>query len=496
MSYLPELIAFVSGAVVMILELDGSRIIAPYLGTSTIVWTGLIGVILGSLSFGYWWGGKLADKEANFKTLGKVLAAAALSVLAIAYLKNLLELTTLFPHHLIVTTLVGTTILFAPATLFLGIVTPYVARLKMKTVENSGRTVGTLYALSTLGSIIGTFLGGFVLISYFGSTQILLLLSATLFVLAAGACGTHTPKEKVLVFLCLLLGLLVLLLKPSSGLSANVIRDIDTEYSRVWILDDRDAATGRAVRYMTNTMYGIQSGSFLDTPDELLFPYTKLFDLAATLYPDFDRALMIGAGAYSYPKHFTRIYKNASLDVVEIDPALTELAAQYFGLTENPRVAIINEDGRTFLNRNKKRYDVIWNDAFLSHLNIPFQLTTHEAIQKMYDSLDENGIVMTNIISAITGPKSTFLQAEYATYKKIFPAVYLIQVNDRPETEGQNIMLVALKSPEADMQLTQTPTTLGGVRVKKVFTLESDPSVPALTDEFAPIEKYIAQMLL
>src|SRR3989344_9059481 len=163
MKYILEIIAFVSGAVVMILELDGSRIIAPYLGTSTIIWTSLIGVILGSLSIGYWWGGRLADKSANYRTLAKILALAAIFVLSTSYLKNLLEVAALLSINIIFLTIGGTIILFTPATICLGMVSPYTVRLKMTAVETSGKTVGSFYAISTCGSIVGTFLGGFVL---------------------------------------------------------------------------------------------------------------------------------------------------------------------------------------------------------------------------------------------------------------------------------------------------------------------------------------------
>ncbi|MDO8482193.1 MAG: fused MFS/spermidine synthase, partial [bacterium] len=446
MNPLPNIIAFTCGAVVMILELDGSRIIAPYLGTGTFVWTGLIGVILGSLSLGYWWGGKVADKSANFKTLAKILALAGLFVWSIAYLKNLLELSLFLPQSMIAATLIGTTFLFSPATILLGMITPYIARLKLDTLETSGKTIGTLYALSTLGSIIGTFLGGFLLISYLGSTKIITLLATTLFVLAAAAFFKNNSKDKVLIIGCILLALLAFTIKPSGSFSRQIILDTDTEYSRVWIFDGIDKASGRPARYLSNNTRGLQSGMFLDDPDELIFPYTRLFDLAAEMYPNFKKALMIGAGAYSYPKHFARTFPKSSLDVVEIDPELKKLAAEYFALKENPRVATFDEDGRIFLNRNKTRYDIILNDTFLSHLNIPYQLTTTEAIKKMSDALNAKGVVMTNIISAASGPSSHFLQAEYLTYKRIFPSVFLIKVVSKSDTELQNIMLVALKT--------------------------------------------------
>ncbi len=491
-----ELTAFISGAVVMILELDGSRIIAPYLGTSTIVWTGLIGIILGSLSIGYWFGGKLSDKDANFFTLGKILAVSAICVLYISYFKNILALALYFSSDLIVSTIVGTTILFAPATIFLGMVTPYVARLKMKNIETSGSAIGSLYAISTLGSIIGTFLGGFVLISYFGSTTIILLLSSILFLLASiSFWNSDKLNRKTFALVCIVGAVSIFLLKPPQSFGMELIDDIDTEYSRVWIFDSKDKATGRPVRFISNNMSGLQSGMFLDEPAELLFPYTKLFDLATDIRPDFKSALMIGAGAYSYPKHFTATFPKSHMDVVEIDPKLKSIAEKYFSFKPSSQITAIDEDGRTYLNRNVSKYQIILNDAFLSQLSIPFQLATKEAVQKIYDSLDANGVVMTNILSATEGPASDFLSAEYQTYKSVFPEVFLIKVTDKPKEQPQNIMLIAYKTKGSALPLSVLRKKYG-INPENVFVPKITSDSTILTDEFAPIEKYMVKMLI
>ena len=111
------------------------------------------------------------------------------------------------------------------------------------------------------------------------------------------------------------------------------------------------------------------------------------------------------------------------MDVVEIDPGMTRIARKYFGLYDNARLKIFHEDARTFLNRNKKKYDVIYSDAFNSFNSVPYQLATSEAVEKMYAALNNDGLVIHNIISAINGKKGEFLRAEIATYKKYFPYV-------------------------------------------------------------------------
>jgi len=180
-----ELVVFICGAVVMIFEIVGSRILGPYIGTSIFVWTSLIGIILASLSLGYWFGGKMADRNPSFKQLVWIIIIAAFFIgLTISGKEDLLGLLSRQFTGIRMQAVISTIILFAPASVFLGMVTPYAVRLKIKDVKSSGRTVGNLYAISTIGSIIGTFLAGFVLIPFLGSTNILVLIAALLIITA------------------------------------------------------------------------------------------------------------------------------------------------------------------------------------------------------------------------------------------------------------------------------------------------------------------------
>jgi spermidine synthase len=137
------------------------------------------------------------------------------------------------------------------------------------------------------------------------------------------------------------------------------------------------------------------------------------------------------------------------MDVVEIDPGITEVAKKYFFLKDDPRLHIFHEDARVFLNNNSKKYDVIFGDAFTSWFSVPYQLTTKEAIQKHYDSLSENGIVILNIVSSLDGETGQFLRSEYYTFKEVFPQVYLFPTQNKNDTKlMQNIVLIALKDPK------------------------------------------------
>ena len=180
-----QLVSFFSGAATMILELTGSRMVAPFFGTSLIVWTALIGIIMTSLCIGNWLGGAVVDKNPDAKLLGRILIFAAIIIAITAYSSNMI-LTWLqsLGLNLYLASVFAAVIIFAPASILLGMVSPFVARLAMQNVDSSGAVVGRLSALNSAGSILGTFLGGFVLISLFPSGIILMLLSSLIALLS------------------------------------------------------------------------------------------------------------------------------------------------------------------------------------------------------------------------------------------------------------------------------------------------------------------------
>lgn len=493
MKYKLETIVFISGAIVMMLEITGSRVLAPYLGTSIFVWTSLIGIVLGSLSLGYFWGGKLADKNPTYQNLSLILIISALLVGLTTFFKEII-LNFLYENITDLRTgaVIAATVLFAPVSVLLGMVSPYAIKLKMKDLEKSGSTAGNLYAVSTIGSIVGTFLTGFFLLAYFGNTKLLLILGILLALISLLAYSEKLNKAKIatVILLAFYFGALENI-QNVFGKTGNII-DLDTLYNRVWIYEDTDKATGQQILKLGLNKTS-SSAMFLES-DELVFEYTKFYNLAKHFKPDLKKALMISGGAYSYPKEFLKKFPKANLDVVEIDPALTEIAKKYFHLKESPRLKSYHEDGRTFLNRTENTYDVIFGDAFQAFYAIPHQLTTLEAVEKMSDKLSKNGLVILNIISTIEGDAGKFLQAEYKTFKEVFPQVYIFPVQ-YPENGQllQNIILVALKS-EKEQAFTDLDPELNQY-LKHLWKNEIPQNIPILTDDFAPVDQYVMKLL-
>lgn len=486
-----ETTVFVCGAVVMVYEIIGSRIVSPFIGTSTYVWTSLIGVILGSLSLGYWLGGRVADKKPDAKILALVVFVAGGAISVTILIKDvILAAVTSLSTGLEIKSLIAAVLLFAPASVALGFVTPYAVRLKMRSVSDAGKTVGRLYALSTVGSIVGTFAAGFVLIPFVGSVRTLYLLAGSLLVLSLAIAPFAFTKTSFAVITMLVFGVVGSELAFNYQLRVKRVHDFDTEYSRVQIFEATDEKTHRPIRGMATDPYFVQSVIYLDG-DDLYSRYSRYYHLIRYLRPDFRTTLMIGGAGFIFPQKYLQTYPDATIDVVELDPLMPDIARDYFRLTPDPRLKIVNEDGRLFLNRAPTgAYDAVLMDAFGSLFSVPYQLTTIEAARHVDRVLDSDGIVIFNLGSAITGSRNRFLQAELATYRAVFPSVHLFKVNgEKKDDDVQNLMIVACKT---ECRFDETPISddeTGGLLANR-YAENISLDVPLLTDDLAPVEYY------
>ncbi len=484
-----EITVFVCGALVMIYEIIGSRLLSPYIGASTYVWTSLIGVILAALSLGYWLGGKIADRRPEIKILAAVIFFAGGLVSLTIFSKDLiLSFIAGSALQLEVKSLIAALLLFAPASVLLGFVTPYAVKLKMSSLADAGKTVGRLYALSTVGSIFGTFLAGFFLIPFVGSTRTLYLIAACLISLSFLLVPFALSLFNLMILIFFVLAIAASELKDLYLLHKNDLRDIDTEYSRVQVFKTTDAKTKKEIRALATDPFFIQSGMFLDS-DALVFPYAEYYHLLRHFKPDFEQTLMIGGAGYSFPKEYLQTYKSSQIDVVEIDPQMTKIARRFFRLRDDPRLKIFHQDGRTFLNQaESNRYDAILMDAFGSLFSIPFQLTTIEAVQQIDRALKDDGVVIFNLVSAIEGDSSRFLQAEIKTYQQVFPQVFLFKINSHyPDDRVQNLIIVASKKNFASLISNEAQMI---ELLNHLYGRKFESEINILTDDLAPVEYY------
>lgn len=469
----------------MVLELVGSRLMAPYLGTSLFVWTSLIGVILGCLALGYWYGGILADKRPEPKILAALLFTSGLLVALVGLAGDpLLFLVQNTFSDVRIGAVAATTVLFGIPAVLLGMVSPYAVRLRLSAVQKSGAEVGSLYALSTLGSIAGTFLAGFFLLSYFSHRAILFGLGATLILLAFAASGGGSKAKHLAALAALLAASCV---PPFTQLvMGKDLVDTHTAYNRVWIYDA--FMEGRRVRVMQ--LNDTSDSAMFMPDDELALQYTKYFRLAGHFRPGIRRALMVGAGAYSYPKFFLREAPDAVLETVEIDPGLTVLAKKHFGLQDDPRLEVFHEDARTFLQRPGSRYEAIFVDVYKSH-SIPFQLTTREAMRAFRGRLADDGVFVMNVVSGIEGKNGRLLRALLATMDEFFPQIHVYTMpGEKDAQDWQNLAVVAFPSKEKRRMAGENADI--NRYLSNIWTKDIPRDMPALTDGFAPVERYMA----
>ncbi|MGA9774498.1 MAG: fused MFS/spermidine synthase [Candidatus Dormiibacterota bacterium] len=383
-------VVVLSGAAALTVEICASRLLAPFYGTSTVVWANIIGLILLYLSAGYWVGGRIADRHPTGHWLGGLLLAAAAATAAVPFVaRPILELALQALTGLSVgTTLASffaTLLLFSVPVTLLGMVSPYAVRLAMSDVAQAGRVAGRLYALSTLGSIAGTFIPALVTIQLVGTQRSLL----------GAALGCALAATLLLGWRWVLSVLAVVALtalppgpvKPIRGLLAEA----ESQYQYVDIVQSQ-----AGVRYL-QLNEGIVSHSEWRAHSVLTGGEWDMFLVAPPLLDHpVRRVLVIGNACGTIARAYAAYYPSAAVDGVELDPTVTQLCRRYMGEAAIPNLKVITADGRPYLATTKARYDLIIVDAYQQPY-IPFQLATKEFFQLCQDHLTPGGAVALNL---------------------------------------------------------------------------------------------------
>ena len=481
--YKMKITVFLCGALGMILELVAARILSPYVGSSNLIWTTIIGIMLTSMSIGYWLGGKIADKKPDINLLSLfILVGAFFTSLIPLWETVLVKPFSEISNQLVLVAIICSALVFGIPSFILAMVSPFAVKLEDKTHEDIGKTSGKISSLSTIGSIVGTFVGGFLLIPNLGVRMLILILTIVLFILSFMMFDRKNIKYSVCMMVCLitLLGLNYYGKVIFEKNNTDIIMDVDSEYSRIWI---KNLSVGDTNYKTMQVDTGLESYINQET-NEMGAAYLYYYDLFDYYNKDAKSTLMIGGAAYTYPTYYLNKYEDKTIDVVEIDDKMTELAQGQFGLDiENPRLKIYTQDGRSFLNRTENKYDTILIDAFKG-LNAPFELTTYEALNKVKNALNDNGVVITNVISSLEGKDEDFIKYEYATYKAVFPEVKLFKVRDVEDSSSQNLILVGFKNSDKNIneEKHEEYKNLLDMEVKD-FTSDRE----IVTDHFAPI---------
>lgn len=492
---------FVSGAVVMALELLGSRLLAPVFGNSIFVWGSLIGVVLAALSAGYYAGGWIADRRPSFQVLSTIIFAAGILILVLPTLtRPIFDAVITLNLGERYSPLVATMVLLAPPSVLLGMVSPYAIRLVAKGVETLGRASGNLYALSTLGSIVGTFVTVFILIPEFGVDKIIVGIAALLLVIAF--LGLSFRLKVLVLFLLIsipfaapyLVGHRLTVATYTLALG-DTIYETDTPYHHLLVADAYDPTRLTTVRYLILDD-NFHSAMDIGNPDRTVFAYTDYFHIGFLLNPNITSVLFIGGGGFTGPKAFLKDYPDVLVDVVEIDYEVIRVAQRYFNVDRtDPRLRIFNEDGRTYIQKTTQKYDLVVLDAY-SRTYVPFHLMTREFFKEVSAHLTAKGIIVSNLISRIPPSEAQLLRAEVNTLNVVFPRVYTFAVRGPDFAELQNVILLAtrISTPMTEIEFqrraessTIPRSTVLRNYVGNLFTLEIGDSM-ILTDNFAPVE--------
>ncbi len=487
-----ELIVFISGGVLLALEIVASRAVAPYFGNSVYVWGSLIGVFLAALSLGYFLGGRAATRWPAWGPFLALVLASGACIYPIPHVAGAV-LGAIAAHNFgpRADPLIGSAALFFLPSVLLGTVSPYAVRLRARSVEGVGNVAGMLYALSTLGSIVGTLLAAFVLISAFGVRSIIQILGVTEMGLAllgwvwVRRVGAGAAAATVIAAVLTLGGAV-----PPDG--PGVVYARDTIYHRITVSDEG------LRRYLKLDRYW-QSARDLDAPQRTVFGYTDYLHLPLVFHSAPRRVLFVGMGGGTAPSRFYRDYPEVQIEVVEIDPAVVETARRFFALPAGPRIRVHVQDGRLWLRRTTEQYDLIALDAYLID-TIPFHLATREFYTEAAARLAPGGALASNVIGAIIGPQSRLFRAIYKTYRSVFPSVYVFPVDGGPSQALQNIILVGTMEPRLGraeiLARAARAVETGQVRIEGYVRDAGDlyegpieaEGVPLLTDDFAPTD--------
>lgn len=451
-----ELAVLASGISSMGLEILAGRMISPEFGSSIYTWGTIIGVFLASLALGYQRGGEKADSELNHNKLGGLLVAATayIAFILVSY-EYILVQSRLIQVPSRFGSFVPVTILFAPPTYYLGYISPYAAELSQR--ESTGDAAGHIYALGTFGSIIGAFATTYLLIPYFSIIQIGIILGGVLLITAVYIMLPDIPKistVKIILVVVALVGV-PLLTPPVSDHPGETVYQTQTPYQELEVVDNDNVRT----LYLDGLQH---SAMHLNNPDKHIFNYTKNFYIPFLMQDDINNVLFIGGGGFTGPKMFAE-RPNVSVDVVELDPIVFSTAKEYFNVSESDDLDVHIQDGREYVRSTNETYDLIILDAYKKSA-VPFHLTTQSFMQLTKEKLDQDGMVLSNLISAEKGPASVFYKSEYKTMNTVYPQVYSFPTTDNRGV--QNIILIGTKS---DRQI-QKQTLLQRSKTRNINT--------------------------
>jgi spermidine synthase len=471
-------IVFIAGAATLAVEICASRLLAPFFGNSTIVWANVIGLILVYLSLGYWFGGQIADRHPEPHLLGRIVLVAALAIAVIPFVARpfldatVSELDTASLGAAVGSFLAALALFAVPVTL-LGTVSPFAIRLALPAVERAGATAGRLYALSTIGSILGTFASAILAVPFIG-TQRTLIGTAVLLAFAAGLL--LGARWQVLA-----LALAALLAVPPGAIKSahGVLYEGESQYQYIdvreradgsRVLELNEGVVANSIWYPRSVLTGGEWDMFLVVPPLVTHPVHNV--------------LILGNAGGSTARALAALYPGVEIDGIELDPKVTDAARRFFGLNRIPGLHVVTADARAYLRSTRRRYDAILIDTYRQP-NIPFQVTTREFFTLVRSHLNLGGAVALNV-ARIPGDRG-LLRAIATTVRARFGQAWAW------DALRFNTLLFAFESPVTRAEVVRRVGTVPAALRRLVPLFRRQVSSAGfhgsvLTDDRAPVE--------
>jgi len=501
---------FMASGCVMVVELVAGRIISRHLGSSIYTWTSVIGVILGGLAVGNYVGGRLADRFAPRPTLSALFLLSSVTCVAITVANNLVgEWTFLWDLSWPARVATHVAMVFGLPAALMGTIGPVVARMALGMGRRTGRTLGSVYAWGVLGSLVGTFATGYVLIDLIGTGAIVWSVAGILALIGI-VYMPMSPKgwgwAAILVVAILTSNAswgwarnLGERLALREGADSSVIYRDESLYSHIEIRQVSNEPDVRAL-YLDKLLH---SQVAMDDPLNVHYGYIRIFSeltrIRATGKQRID-TVTIGGGGYVFPRYLEQRWPGSRVDVVEIDPAVTLAARSAFGLPEDTRIRTFHSDGRVFVNRLAEQrargevvppYDFVYLDA-VNDFSVPYQLTTVEFFRKVSELLAPDGMLLVNSIDVLDS--GLFIGALTRTVGEIFAhvRVYTIEGHERVRGDSRLTFVVAASRMAWEWDGTQGVVRMDDSAVE-TYRQKAGPLI--LTDSFAPVENLLAPVV-
>ncbi|MCW3006808.1 MAG: Spermine synthase [Solirubrobacterales bacterium] len=479
-----QFVAFVVGASSLGSEIAAARLLAPYFGDSTLIWANTIATVLVALSVGYWIGGRAADRDPTLRGLCRLVMIAAALMAAVPFvagpfLRTAVSAMDAIQAGAFVGSLIAVLVLIAVPVLLLGMASPYAVRLSVSDLDQAGTVTGRLYAISTLGSLTGTFLSALVMIPFLGTRRTFLVFALSL---AAVAVVGLARRAVLAPAACLVLIALPVGTIKAASPGSRVLDEAETEYGYARVVQRPTGARwmelneGQAIHSILPADRSYLTGDYWDEPLVLPFAGRPAADPPG-------RIAILGNAGGTIARAYGHFFPDTRVDAVEIDGKLTQMGRKWFDLT-GPNLHTYTGDARPFLRASGARYDMILVDAYRQPY-IPFYLTTREFFALCRDRLEPGGMVIINVGHPEDSHKLE--QVLGRTLETSFAHVA------RDPSEPTNSMLVASNAPISadalDAAAGSLPAQLRPVARRAAARLAPRlPGGEVYTDDRAPVE--------